>query len=399
MARMLSWGMDPTFPPTTAPDPGLVWRLAWRLRSPAARRALFQDLLLGQGRILSVHEREARMRVLLRQGLGKEQGFTEDPGQGQTLAAATMAAAGMSDDQPELLALALQAGVDVNHRQKDGWLDTLLTRAVRCGRVQNVRVLMQHGSDPTLIEGSGYGALNLAIQNDGNTNDGMVCVMTELLLQEGADANHCGRRAKGDEKVRLHLQIPPLLLAVNRGRIDVAKILMDAGANPHAMDPMGRSAVHHAKSIADLDAVVAMGCDLHATDPTGVNVLMQAVHGGGYAMALALMQRGLDARGRWMGYHNDINLRACGDGAGILHRLVLAGPLPGADALIDAIEIRHPDCWTWANTAGETPLAMLERRIREGNPVDDWGLARAGAGLMETHTAPTILAHKPRMRL
>lgn len=400
--------MDSTDHPITK-SPGPLWWLAWRLRSPAARRARFQALLLGHGRSLSlsVREREARMRVLLRQGLGKERGFTEDPGQGQTLAAATMAAAGMSDDQRELLALALEAGVDVNHRQKDGWFDTLLTRAVRCGRVQNVRLLMRQGADPDLIEGSGNNALNLAGRDDSVE---LAIVISEVLINEGANPNSAGKRAAGDEKVKYHIQMPPVLAALRYNRLQLVHALLKAGARADVVEPQsGNSAVHLCRGDHMVRHLQTLGFDLHATNALGCNGLAMALLERDATKASALIEAGVDpkTRTRLDPVVDPLTKRyrevPANTGCCAVHFLGHCTTLPGAVERVRQISLDieklYPDCWAWKDHAGRTPAEVAHALLAQGLQVDKGWLTMADDAQLQASTAPVVRASKPRLRL
>ncbi|MGH9256867.1 MAG: ankyrin repeat domain-containing protein, partial [Vicinamibacterales bacterium] len=108
----------------------------------------------------------------------------------------------------------LEAGADANTAQPEG--ETALMLAAGTGNVAAIKVLLGHGADVTALDSSkGQSALMWAAA-EGHA------AAVRLLIETGADVH---ARSKG--------RFTPLLFAVRRGAIDVARVLLAAGAAPN----------------------------------------------------------------------------------------------------------------------------------------------------------------------
>jgi hypothetical protein len=79
------------------------------------------------------------------------------------------------------------------------------------------------------------------------------------------------------------LYVTPLQLAVARGRVDVATLLLRAGAHPNARDLFGKTALHDAaarRSVQLSELLLAHGADPSATDDAGTSALHIAAANG-----------------------------------------------------------------------------------------------------------------------
>jgi ankyrin repeat protein len=115
-----------------------------------------------------------------------------------------------------VVALLLKAGANPN--AEDEYTHTALAKAVNENRPQVVELLLQAGADPNLRLYGGDFALRWAAIR------GIDLRITKLLLAHGADVN-----ADKHGGTALHV-------AAYNGRVDVAKLLLEAGADangPH----------------------------------------------------------------------------------------------------------------------------------------------------------------------
>ena len=107
--------------------------------------------------------------------------------------------------------------VDVNYV---GWIyvRTALHEASERGHIDAVKVLLDHGADPNIVdEENGQTPLHLAAVNNYKE-------VTKALLDKGAQPN------KADENGET-----PLIYVVFKGLNDIVKILLDGGADPNQL--------------------------------------------------------------------------------------------------------------------------------------------------------------------
>ena len=162
----------------------------------------------------------------------------------------------------------------------------------------------------------------------------------------------------------------PLTMAINREHLEIARLLLEAKADPNRNDAFGRGPIHCAKSAEAVRLLVQFGADPNGLDTTGRSAVVNAVEHG-------------DARALDMLLANGARLDA---------------PIKGSDLFARAIEWRHPELipvllehganprspptqalWLLIEN-GDTERALL--LIRSGADVDarndrDWLLTRA----------------------
>ena len=150
------------------------------------------------------------------------------------------------------LTLLLDAGADPDWANPEG--ETLLMTVARSGRADAVRLLLDAGADPNRAE-SWRGQTALMWASTENRLEA-----TEALIDAGADVHE---RSAGS------LGFSPLLFAVRAGYIEMARLLLDAGANPDETLLDGTSALvlatkngHYELGAVLLDA----GADPNADD-------------------------------------------------------------------------------------------------------------------------------------
>ena len=122
----------------------------------------------------------------------------------------------------------------------------------------------------------------------------------------------------------------PLTLAIGRNHLEVAALLLDAGAAINRADGDGRSAIHYARSPEAVRLLAQRGADLNAQDRYGRTAAANAIERGDPGAADGLIASG--AR--------------------------LDAPLKGTDLLTRAAESRRP----------ETIAALLDRGVDPRKP-------------------------------
>lgn len=164
------------------------------------------------------------------------------------------------DATPTWVRACLDAGADVNAEyDRNGF--TPLHSAAHHGNAPVVQVLLEAGADVTRAKSNGYNPLHAALV-EGTRNPEVV----RLLLDAGADphAEYHGTPAVFDAEA------PVTLL----------RLFLDAGADPHIIGPGGTTLMHGAVyDIRSVRLLLSLGVNPDAATDIGVTPLVAAVGG------------------------------------------------------------------------------------------------------------------------
>ena len=154
------------------------------------------------------------------------------------------------------------------------------------GRFDDVRVLLEAGADDRFLK---WTPLARAVAL-GTIND-----VRELLKGTGTDTL----------EIQDGWSRTPFLLALTRGRTDIAAVLVDAGADQHAQDHVGRTAIFHAvgsRSLSTVRWLLARGVAVDGTDKSGSTALSEAVEADDLDMVDFLLSSGADPNHQQVGF-------------------------------------------------------------------------------------------------
>lgn len=206
-------------------------------------------------------------------------------------------------NQPELIKLMIQQGVDPN--ANDGILP--LRQAVRSGNDPLVRLLLQQGADPNHQDGSTDSILQEALS--ANQYIGFLHFTSDierfaqinaqrmatirLILEAGANPNDRDR-SNGTTV---------LMVAAGHGNEELVELLLKKGANPKAANAYGENALHYAAwrgNAAIVGRLLAEKVDANAKNYLGKTPLMFAVRRGSLPIVKLLLAHGakVDAASR-----------------------------------------------------------------------------------------------------
>ncbi|KAA8591712.1 B-cell lymphoma 3 protein homolog [Etheostoma spectabile] len=179
-------------------------------------------------------------------------------------------------------------GLDVYNNLRQ----TPLHLAVITQQANMVEALLRDGADPAALDRNGQTALHLCCEYD--QRDCLSIVLSR------SSSSIC-------LEIRNYDGLSPLHLAVLRGHRDLAKMLLDAGADINAMDiKSGQSPLMHAVESNNADMVhflIESGCDVNSQSYSGNTALHSACGRGQVDTVRLLLKSGADSSIK--NYHND----------------------------------------------------------------------------------------------
>ena len=172
----------------------------------------------------------------------------------------------MADDLPGL-SEALKTA-DVNARSPNENYTPLMV-AANYGRLALVSYLLDKGADYNATSDGGETALILASRPNSSDSD----LVVQKLLEAGADPN----KASGGGNT-------PLMEAAYGGDVELVRILLKAGADPHAQNQYNETALSVAcmknGTVAVVNELLKAGADLHHKDVDGLTPLDLTIKSG-----------------------------------------------------------------------------------------------------------------------
>ncbi|MDR3394955.1 MAG: ankyrin repeat domain-containing protein [Parasulfuritortus sp.] len=134
----------------------------------------------------------------------------------------------------------LAAGANPDWANEDG--ATALMAAAHNGHLDAVQTLLDAGANANAADSNGWTALFKSVYN--HELDTGFAPIAKALIDAGANVN-----------ATIHFGITPLMLAAGGGEGAVCEVLLEAGADPKAVNEAGRTALQMAKERHWVDVI------------------------------------------------------------------------------------------------------------------------------------------------
>ncbi|XP_055640730.1 ankyrin-2-like isoform X2 [Toxorhynchites rutilus septentrionalis] len=181
------------------------------------------------------------------------------------------------------LRILLACGAKVNEQVTQGLRP--LHYAVWQNNEAAVNLLLVRSADIDAIDEVGYSALHLAAEHG-------YYELAKILLDGGCKVDY--RQPTDDPYPRTTLCDEPLRLALRNRHYDVARLLLERGADPNKRYFFG-SEINLATDVDSLELLLTFGANTEARDRSGITPLMRAVRtNGNMDSVLLLLQYGAD---------------------------------------------------------------------------------------------------------
>ncbi|MCP4602721.1 MAG: hypothetical protein GY847_19765 [Proteobacteria bacterium] len=165
--------------------------------------------------------------------------------------------------------LLIEGGADVNAESGSG--STPIFTAVRQGNAELISLLLAKGASIKHLDSDSRSPLSIAAEK-GDKN------MSAFLIEKGADVNQSNKKDQS-----------PLFLAAKSGHIEVVELLLENGAR------VGHISLHSMIHFDDvMQVLIEKGAKLNTKDAYGNTPLYLAIRRGQIATANLLIERGAD---------------------------------------------------------------------------------------------------------
>ncbi len=163
--------------------------------------------------------------------------------------------------------------------------------AARNGHENTIKVLVTKGQADLEIRGQGNRTpLHMAVDH-GQAET------VALLLELGAEVNS-----------KDYMQATPLHHAAENGYVETAEFLLDGGADVGARDETGKIPLHYATTAEMADMLIVAKSDPNAPDGYGLTPLHQAARSGNTDVARVLLEAGAEINARTKGGETPLDM-------------------------------------------------------------------------------------------
>ena len=291
------------------------------------------------------------------------------------------------DEALDLVRPLLEHGAESNKRNNDG--QTPLQLAMMAGQFQLARILLDHGADVSTEDEHGRTLLHLLAAIRVHESDALDLVWP--LLKHGAVVN---RRDKYKQT--------PLHLAIRRYWFQLARILLDQGANAKAEHDDETPPLHlvlSASRIHDSDALdltlllLEHGAEVNSQDKNKQTPLLLAMGRGWFKLVWILLERGADVNAEGKNGRTPLHVlserQIYDDGDSVLQ----SPPYRGADNNLQDADPMTPFHSPHDFGPVQIAQALLDRgaNVNAGNNMDNGPSYRGLEGNMILHAIFSVI--------
>lgn len=208
-------------------------------------------------------------------GKGSKSLFTAKDKDGWT--ALICAAANNDHKSSELL---IKAGAEVNVKDNLGWTPLMYAADVKLG-VEMVSLLLDNGADPNIRNNDGDTPLIRAVSGNYNATSRIATI--KLLVEKGADIHAIDAKGRS-----------ALIIAVVNGNAEIISFLLSKGAILESVDQEGKTPLMWAATKGNLEIVkllLAKGADITKTSKEGKTALNYAMANGHIKITTILTEK------------------------------------------------------------------------------------------------------------
>ena len=181
--------------------------------------------------------------------------------------------------------LLIEHGADINHRDEHG--ATPLHYAAQRGNLNVVKYFVEQGADVNAVDNSGWTPLTMSSFADVE--------IAKYLIVNGAQVNTGNCQDKSSKCCEPN-PTTPLHMAAQRGKIELAQVLLDNGARVNVLNGDGVTPLHFAileNDSAMVSLLLSRGAFVNIAEPTfGLDELHKAAIMGGLNISKAIIDAG-----------------------------------------------------------------------------------------------------------
>ena len=160
-----------------------------------------------------------------------------------------------------------------------------LLSAITKGDIDAVKEFLKNGTDANVkVKGKGNAAAFCSCKESGK--------IVELLISNGADVN--AKALQYGDDAKRGRGITPLHAAAGNGHVEIAKLLIENGANlnanSHGNTPLHAASISNTKDLVEL--LIENGANVNAKNDSGESALMRSTQDGNHQIAQLLIDNG-----------------------------------------------------------------------------------------------------------
>jgi ankyrin repeat protein len=247
---------------------------------------------------------------------------------------------------------------------------TLLMYSAMYGTAETMRMLLDKGADPNAVNKRKANALHWSVQD---------LAKTRLLLARGSAVNV--KTVEGKTPLYIAAMLP--------GGAEVARALLEKGAEPNGADIAGRTPLMSAASEGNMETMrllIEKGANVNAATTAGVTALMDAARSHNHFAVKLLMDNGADVNARTKRNNTAIAAAAASGSVEVVKMLLDKG------ARIDVLDERNYSPLMYAAYSDAMPTEVVRMLLAKGADARIEGEGDTALSLAKKRGNPEIVS-------